>query len=205
MTTEILLVGIGALMILTGLVGGGLEIKELKIPTIGPGPRMGAGAVGAILLALGLNLVPRGQTEAPAVVEEASVIAPLDPAPESGPNPYVEVVYGQLEMARQRLSPEGFEMVGSTAGALAANEADDFSIRLDDGFEYKIVGVCDQDCSDLDLALFDSFDELVASDVLDDDMPVLDVFGEAGSYWIAAHMYECQRAPCVFGIAVFRR
>jgi hypothetical protein len=207
MTTEIILVGVGAIMILTAVLGGGLEIKELKIPQVGPGPRIGAGVVGAALLGLGIGVrPPSAPADAPVQVDAASVIAPMEPAvDESGSNPYVDVVYEQLELARQRLAPEGYEMVGSSAGALAADEAEDFSIFFDEGYEYKVVGVCDQDCTDLDLALFDEYDEPVASDVLDDDLPVLDVIGEYGEYWISAHMYECQRAPCVFGIAVFRR
>ena len=52
MTTEII-VGVGALMIRTAVLGGGLEIKEPKIPQVDAGPRIGAGVVGAIVLGLG--------------------------------------------------------------------------------------------------------------------------------------------------------
>jgi len=47
---------LGALLLGAGLFGGGLEIKELKLPTIGGGARYTCAALGAAFLVLALSM-----------------------------------------------------------------------------------------------------------------------------------------------------
>src|SRR5262245_29713770 len=53
---QIVVLVLGGIMILAGLLGGRLELKELRIPRIGGGARVSSLAVGAALLALGLSM-----------------------------------------------------------------------------------------------------------------------------------------------------
>ena len=67
-----------------------------------------------------------------------------------------------------------------------------------------IVGVCDNDCSDFDLALETSDRAVLASDVLDDDVPVVEYApNKSGTYWIRPTMVACSVNPCGYGIVVF--
>lgn len=58
MTADIVLVVLGTLLLLTGILGGGLEVRELKIPQIKGAARMLASIAGAGLIALGMQMQP---------------------------------------------------------------------------------------------------------------------------------------------------
>jgi hypothetical protein len=64
MNTELLLTALGALLVLTAIVGGGLEVREFKIPKIGRVARAAAGLSGlvCIFLAIGLASVATEDT-----------------------------------------------------------------------------------------------------------------------------------------------
>ncbi len=69
-----------------------------------------------------------------------------------------------------------------------------------------IVGVCDQNCGDLDLSLSDSERNVLFTDELDDDAPVLQFTSATRDYhtlWVT--MYACSIEPCSFAYQVFRR
>jgi hypothetical protein len=57
MKPEVLLFAVGGLLLVAGLVGGGLEMRELKIPPIGRFARFCATGVGAICILLGIGVV----------------------------------------------------------------------------------------------------------------------------------------------------
>jgi hypothetical protein len=77
------------------------------------------------------------------------------------------------------------------------------TVPLDAGTSYKIIGVCDEDCSDLDLTLFSGSTKL-EEDVLDDDVPILSVKPTAsGNFRISVVMAACSSSPCRYGIAIY--
>ncbi len=84
------------------------------------------------------------------------------------------------------------------------SETDYFNLSLDSGLDYKIVAVCDEDCSDIDMWIYDSSGNLIDADELDDDTPIVDVTPRwDGKFKIKIKMYECTREPCKVGIGVF--
>jgi hypothetical protein len=56
MTLEVISFAIGGLLIATAIVGGGFEIKEIKMPRVGPGARSGALVVGTLFILMGLGI-----------------------------------------------------------------------------------------------------------------------------------------------------
>lgn len=69
--------------------------------------------------------------------------------------------------------------------------------------EYRILGVCDVDCSNVDIELVDSRGGVVASDVLPDDYPVVSFTPPAdGTYYARLMMQSCTRAPCYAAMRV---
>lgn len=56
MTPNIVISGLGAILLLVGIVGGGFEIKEFKIPRVGTAPRVLAAIAGVVFLLLGIGL-----------------------------------------------------------------------------------------------------------------------------------------------------
>jgi hypothetical protein len=57
MPLELVVFALGALLLLTGIIGGGFELKELKIPPVGRVARVLSTAAGAVLILLGIGMV----------------------------------------------------------------------------------------------------------------------------------------------------
>jgi hypothetical protein len=91
-------------------------------------------------------------------------------------------------------------------GSLRTGGTSNHSVQLNGGTSYSLIGVCDNDCSDLDLRLFDPSGREVASDVLTDDTPVVNVTPRrTGTYTVRAVMTSCSSQPCRYGIGVYGR
>lgn len=80
-------------------------------------------------------------------------------------------------------------------------------VSLDKGISYGISGVCDIDCSDLDLVLLSGDGaSTLDSDLEADDTPVLQfVTTEAGPHLLNISMYECSDTYCFFGVRIYRK
>jgi hypothetical protein len=79
MTLEVISFAIGGLLIATAIVGGGFEIKEIKMPKVGPGARTGALVVGTLFILMGLGIWETANQQGIA----GSSLAPARDAPAS--------------------------------------------------------------------------------------------------------------------------
>ncbi len=78
-----------------------------------------------------------------------------------------------------------------------------WQLHLQAGTPYRIIGACDNECTNVDLELIDASGAVVASDVLPDDYPIVDhTPPEAGIYQIRVMMMACTVAPCYAGARV---
>ena len=104
------------------------------------------------------------------------------------------------------LSSNGFTLVDvAQTELLAASSSSDVSVSLAPGSEYIIMGVCDNDCLDLDLALLKSGIEL-GKDTTTDDWPLLKVTPtSSGDYTVRVTMYDCNTATCGYQLSIWRR
>ncbi|WP_257461826.1 hypothetical protein [Archangium lipolyticum] len=102
MKVEVMMCVFGALLVLTGIVGGGLEVKELKIPKVGMASRVAAYVSGFFFILMGVVLSFDGEEP---VEEDAQEVADARDAPEApdeepGPaagEPEPEAVEGEAE------------------------------------------------------------------------------------------------------------
>lgn len=127
-------------------------------------------------------------------------------------NSYRTILEAQLDAVQDRMSTEGYRPDTKTAytdmivGVLEPGAEVGLEIDLEYGVEYMIMGVCDQDCDDLDLVLTDPDGTEWASDALNDAYPVLVFTSPAtGAYILWVSMYDCSVSPCSFGYKVFRK
>lgn len=122
-------------------------------------------------------------------------------------NEYEAVVRAQLVAIKSIGEGEGFRHTFDDHYDLLGNQAsDDYTFELKSGREYFIAAVCDQDCSDLDLKLFDENDNVIAEDALVDDAPIVRVTPRwSGKFRLNVTMFDCGNAPCFYGISVMGR
>jgi hypothetical protein len=125
-------------------------------------------------------------------------------APLSAQNEYEEQVLAQLEVAAEFFIDNGYEPLVWDSGSLRDDARQQFTVTLEEGMSYALVGVCDEDCSDLDLGLFDGEGLLVVEDTEIDDAPLIEfTVTQGGDFTLDVTMYECSVEPCYYGIAVF--
>ena len=116
---------------------------------------------------------------------------------------YAETVWTQLNRAYQQVNSDGYNTRNYIIGRMNSGASDSWTFNLPGNTSYKIFGVCDNDCDDLDIAVLDG-ERKVAEDVLDDDVPIVN-FSTKGEtrFTVKVTMASCKSEPCFFGIAVF--
>ena len=118
-----------------------------------------------------------------------------------------EDMEGRLTLVGTELMSLGFEEVGEeNRGALLTDQAITVPLTLVGGMDYRVVGVCDMDCFDLDLALLDPDGMEAASDFLEDALPILAFVPDSTmDYQVEVIMVACAVEPCSFRIATFAK
>lgn len=114
-------------------------------------------------------------------------------------------VRDQLRQAGRILEDRGYELTHDVyTGQLNNHESESLTLGLRSGNDYAIVGVCDEDCSDIDLRLFDEDGDEIDADVETHDKPIVTVTPrESGKYRIRVIMASCSTSPCYYGVGVF--
>jgi hypothetical protein len=79
-------------------------------------------------------------------------------------------------------------------------------INLHRGVTYRVFAVCDNDCSDVDMDLYDSTGRFVGRDITVTDTPYVEITPTADGVayariWLAA----CESEPCFIGARVYRK
>jgi hypothetical protein len=123
------------------------------------------------------------------------------------PDPFARELAQKLARGEQLLTDDGYSRAaGPFAGGLNANSARRNTVMLRAGQDYRILGVCDHRCADLDLRVFGPNGALVSQDILEDAVPIVRIQPLAtGQYQIEAIMARCTGAPCWYAFNVYSR
>ncbi len=162
--------------------------------------------VGGFMIAQGGSAVSQQQQGALNQGDPGLPVPIPDPAPTTGgdssPN---TIILAQLQQAQQVFAQQGFQQVGQpVTGGMAQGETGSFPITLNVGYDYRVVGVCDRDCSDLDLTLYDQNQTIISQDTSTDDHPVVAVQPSwTGPFTVTALMYNCTVAPCYYALVLY--
>jgi len=78
------------------------------------------------------------------------------------------------------------------------------NLQLEGGWEYRVMGLCDNDCSDIDLFVNDPSGTQVGSDTGESDAPIVNFTAPRdGRYQVRVRMAACRNQPCYYGVAAF--
>lgn len=124
------------------------------------------------------------------------------PAAAQVPDPYARDLAGQLARAEQGLRQGGYSRAaGPFAAGLGQRERRRFTLTLRAGQDYRIVGVCDVNCGDVELRLLDPNDVQIARDI-----GALQVRpGFTGAYVVDVGLLGCAEARCWNAVNVYSR
>lgn len=128
-------------------------------------------------------------------------------APAAGDQSPQAIILGQLQQAQAALAQQGFQMIGQPySGGLQQGQTWNVPAQLSTGVEYRVVGVCDRDCNDLDLVLFDGNGQPIVQDRSTSSQPVLGIQPSySGAYTLQVQMYNCSVEPCYYAVALWGR
>jgi hypothetical protein len=122
--------------------------------------------------------------------------------------PYTRQVQGYLARLASNARGQGFRRraAGPVYGNLNNGGSSSHSMKVVGGNRYALFGACDNDCSDVDLKIFDTYGNLLMQDVAVDDTPMLFFTANgSGSYRVEVVMAACRRNPCYYGIQLLAR
>lgn len=113
----------------------------------------------------------------------------------------------RISSFREELEEEGYvEIDGGDSGTLEEGLEIRFPVSLREGVEYELVGVCDADCEDMDLVLFDPDGLEVDEDLLPDPVPLLShTPAVTGNFRVGVTMVICKLEPCAYRVVLFAR
>lgn len=117
---------------------------------------------------------------------------------------FEEQVAGQIAAIHDEIAPDFEYASDMVIGEVEAGGTDGFPMTVNGNAEYIIVAVCDADCGDVDLVVYDAEEDEAAADIEYDDYPVIEFQGE-GEYWVEVVMTECAAETCLYAIQVFER
>lgn len=114
-------------------------------------------------------------------------------------------VEAQLERVSTNLRSRGFSRSLTYIDSIRQGDQQYVDVILTAHTSYGFVGVCDQDCSDLDLYLRDDSGYLVDSDTSPDDTPTVVVTpARTGTFRLYIKMVRCSNGPCRWGVGVYQ-
>ncbi|PYP74278.1 MAG: hypothetical protein DMD41_02190 [Gemmatimonadetes bacterium] len=131
----------------------------------------------------------------------------LAPGAARAQNQWERTVRSQVRQHSQFLTDRDYQLTGDVyQGKLANHETEYLTITLHPGTSYSFLGVCDDDCRDIDLRLFDPDGDEIDADVGTDDWPIVKVTPRVtGQYQVKVVMASCATNPCYYGIGVFTK
>ncbi|ASC71194.1 hypothetical protein XM38_021460 [Halomicronema hongdechloris C2206] len=232
MSIDIVAFIFGAILLSTGLWGGGLSIRDISIPKIGTIPRAASIGMGIFIILMGIGLSevsPVDTSEESTPTEDSTTDAtestegpdPPTPAPTPISNPptpeptsasatdpdqaFRAQVGQQLVAVSEQAGLNGFDLTHEPyLGQLADNTQEPITLDLRGGVSYGIIGVCDSDCGDMDLELYDENGNLIDSDTETDAMPIVEVTPQwDGPFTINVIMPNCAAPYCYYGLGAF--
>ena len=112
----------------------------------------------------------------------------------------------QLYQIALRAAGQDYSLVTVEHGTLHPEQTESLTVSITSGYSYAIVGVCDNDCNDIDLHLYDGNNNLIDFDIDNDDTPVIVVSPrQSGEYRLRVAMVRCSDSPCYYGVGLFNR
>jgi len=136
--------------------------------------------------------------ELPAVIATGLALLVATPArAQGGGDRWERQVRGQLEREKASLGTK------ARVGTLDTDESESFTLTLQAGVSYVVVGTCDEDCERLGLVLSDFSSHDLAADRASENAPVVRfVPRETAAYRVKVVMERCRVNPCRYGVAL---
>lgn len=124
----------------------------------------------------------------------------------SAENQYETAVKGYLDSQHDIAGFSRDRGTNDWVGALRSGQPQYWEVQLARGGTYQIVGVCDEDCEDVDMEVYDGNGNSVGSDTLADDYPRVQLTpSSSGTFSVKIWLHACSSEPCYAAARVLRK
>lgn len=138
----------------------------------------------------------RGTNGADSVIEQDKPIDVPPPAPGTS-----ELGSGGQTTAPAPSGPSYSNAPQNFTGSLYSGQTSNHYVGLNGNVSYTLAAECDQDCSDIDMKVYDENGILVGEDVLEDAIPIVDVTPiRSAQFRVELIMYDCSVEPCGYQV-----
>jgi hypothetical protein len=119
---------------------------------------------------------------------------------------FLHVAQSVLRAAATSWTARGFAPIGELRiGTLGESERESVTVALERGWDYVVLGMCDEDCGDLDFHAFGPDGAQIAFDTRPNGRPVVRLTPPADGYYrLEVVMIECSTPPCYYGVQLLR-
>lgn len=119
----------------------------------------------------------------------------------------VAVLDAQEAIGQEALAKEGYMPSGQNMfGQLGESQSVQATWKLERGRHYYVIGICDDDCEDLDLAIRDEDGRKVAADSDNDDVPIVTFRAPySGKYTVQLDMEACHATRCLYRAMLYEK
>lgn len=119
-----------------------------------------------------------------------------------------QLAKGYIDDAAQE-NTQGFTAVAGVEDevvALQPTQVHTWAVQLQRGETYRVIGGCDNECTDMDFELLDTTGKIIERDTLPDSFPIINVSPTtAGAYTVRFVMKTCTVAPCYAAARLYRQ
>ena len=118
---------------------------------------------------------------------------------------YADEIWQQLDQWSNQSNLDRYSVRNFVMGKLSDDESDYWTFHLVRGNDYTIVGVCDTDCTDVDLIVTDEDGYEIVRDTLVDDHPIVSFRPNyTGTFEVEVKMYQCNvNSYCYWGMGIY--
>jgi len=134
----------------------------------------------------------------------AAAMAPLCLLLANAPMGDDDILTKLTDKATEIYGTKGYTPMGwSTAGTMKQGDSKTVPVTLNGAGEYSIVGMCDTSCGDLNIVLNNAKGKEAASDLADDDFPIVNTTA-SGSYTAVVTMVKCT-GSCNYKLVSYKK
>ena len=119
---------------------------------------------------------------------------------------YAPRAEAQIQRLAASWASRGFVRTGDLrVGVLGERERDSLALELESGLQYVLLGICDEDCGDIDLHLFAPAGKEIAFEGKTSSRAVLWMTPlSAGAHRLEVVMLRCGTPPCYYAVQLLR-
>ncbi|HEX5183047.1 MAG TPA: hypothetical protein VFW19_07830 [Allosphingosinicella sp.] len=111
-----------------------------------------------------------------------------------------------FDKATEQMQSRGYHVDSPVRqGALRASGSERITLHVSGGGLTQVMGLCDTDCSDMDLVLYDGAGNVISKDLQADDVPIVSWQGGEADLQLEVRMVKCKADPCRYGVRAYTK